>query len=106
MFIEQHTPSQWANSSADNGTATQSSERELHSGLDKTMQGLMCLAANELLLFSLGDGMDDVGSTGHCGVLTGVAQVSQCGSLPERVSLCFSACLKALMNGFVKHLFS
>jgi len=71
------------------------------------MQGLKCLAANELLLFSLGDGMDDVGSTGHCGVLTGAAQVSQCGSLPERVSLCSSsACLKAVMNGLVKHLFS
>lgn len=59
----------------------------------------MCLAANELLLVSLGDGIDDVGSTGHCGVLAGVPQVSQCGSLPERVSLCSSACLEALMNG-------
>lgn len=79
----------------------------MHSGLDKkTMQALMCLAANELLLVSLGDGIDDVGSTGHCGVLAGVAQVSQCGSLPERVSLCSSACLEALMNGFVKCLFS
>lgn len=66
----------------------------MHSGLaNKTMQALKCLAANELLFVSLGDGIDDVGSTGHCGVLAGIAQVSQCGSLPERVSLSVFFCM-------------
>ncbi len=100
-----HTPSQWANGlSWQRYRNTESPEREMHSGLDnKTMEVLMCSAANQLLSVSLGHGIDDVGSTGYCGVLAGAAQVSQCGSFPERVSSGFF-CMSN--EGSVKGLFS
>lgn len=62
----------------------------------------------DLSLSLAGDGIDDVRSSGHCGVLGGVAQVSQCGSLPERVSqalLCSSAGFKLELKTFWKQSF-